>query len=134
MNWKRFVVALSINKICEQDMAAFSAADVNTLLNIVTNDVIVMPPNEPALFGKDAIRPWLENFYKQFTVQGTCTSSDIVVAGDWAFERLTFTLTTTPVAGGEPVQEVAKGIHIYRRQSDGSWKIVQDIWNSVRYG
>lgn len=120
----------AINKLREQEMAAFSAADVNTLLILFTNDAIVMPPNEPALYGKDAIRAWLENVYKQFTVQGKYTSSDVVLAGDWAFERFTSTLTTTPVAGGEPVQEVIKGLHIYRRQADGSWKIAQDIWNT----
>ncbi len=120
----------AINKLREQEMAAFSAADVITLLGLFTNDVIVMPPNEPALSGKDALRSWAENIYKQFTVQGKYTSSDIVLAGDWAFERFTSTLTTKPVAGGEPVQEVIKGLHIYHRQSDGSWKIAQDIWNT----
>jgi ketosteroid isomerase-like protein len=82
------------------------------------------------LVGKDAIRAWTENIYKQFTVQGKYTSADVVVAGDWAFERITSTLTMKPVAGGEPVQEVATGMHIYRRQADGSWKIAQDVWNT----
>jgi ketosteroid isomerase-like protein len=123
----------AINKLREQEMAAFSAAEVNTLLNLVTNDVVVMPPNEPTLAGKDALRSWAENLYKQFTVKGKYTASNpsnIVLAGDWAFERLAFTLTMTPVAGGEPIQEIGKGIHIYRRQADGSWKIAQDIWNT----
>jgi ketosteroid isomerase-like protein len=89
-----------------------------------------MPPNEPALVGKEAIRAWLENVYKQFSVQGKYTPSNIVLAGDWAFERLAFTLTMTPVAGGKPSEEIGKSIHIYRRQADGSWKIAQDIWNT----
>lgn len=123
----------AINKLREQEITAFSAADVSTLLNIVTNDVVIMPPNEPAFTGKDALRSWAENIYKQFTVRGkhtASTPSNIVLAGDWAFERLAFTLTMTPLAGGKPIQEVGKGIHIYRRQSDGSWKIAQDIWNT----
>jgi ketosteroid isomerase-like protein len=89
-----------------------------------------MPPDEPAFVGKDALRSWAENIYKQFTVQGKYMSPDIVVAGDWAFEHWAYTLTMTPLAGSDPIQEVGKGIHIYRRQSDGSWKIAQDIWNT----
>jgi ketosteroid isomerase-like protein len=80
-----------------------------------------------------AVRLWAENIYKQFTVQGkynSSKSSNIILADDWAFERLAFTLTMTPVAGGKPIQEVGKDIHIYRRQSDGSWQIAQDIWNT----
>ncbi len=38
--------------------------------------------------------------------------------------------TFTPEAGGEAHTGNYKGIHIYRRQPDGSWRIAQDIWNS----
>ena len=58
------------------------------------------------------------------------TSSDIVVAGDWAFEHFSGNLTTTLKAGGEPIVETLKGIHIYQRQADGSWRIAWDTWNS----
>jgi ketosteroid isomerase-like protein len=33
-------------------------------------------------------------------------------------------------AGADPVDMTNKGIHIYKRQADGSWKMVQDVWNS----
>ena len=38
-------------------------------------------------------------------------------------------MIVTPRAGGEAVTETFKGIHVYRRQADGSWKIAQDAWN-----
>jgi len=43
---------------------------------------------------------------------------------------LEFILKLTPVAGGAVTEYVGKGMHIYRRQGDGSWKIAEDIWNS----
>ncbi len=58
------------------------------------------------------------------------TGSDVTVAGDWAIERYVGTVMMTPKAGGETITETIKGIHIYRRQPDGSWRIAQDIWNS----
>ena len=36
----------------------------------------------------------------------------------------------TPRKGGKPMTETIKGIHIYKRQSDGTWKIAQDVWNT----
>ncbi len=43
-------------------------------------------------------------------------------------EPMVGTVTLTP-AGGETVSETMKGIHIYQRQGDGSWKMVEDVWN-----
>jgi len=52
------------------------------------------------------------------------------VAGDVAIERVEYTASAWPAEGGPPVQDVGKGVHVYRRQTDGSWKLAQDIWNS----
>ena len=121
----------AIAALRQQEMAHFSSGDVEGLLSLVTDDMVLMPPNEPALKGKEAARRWSQNMLSQFKIEGTYTSSaDLTVAGDWAFERLAFTLKLTPVAGGAAIEEVGKGFHIYRRQPDGFWKIHQDIWNS----
>lgn len=39
-----------------------------------------------------------------------------------------------PGAGGEAIEERYKGMHIYRRQPDGTWRIAQDIWNAAMPG
>ena len=66
--------------------------------------VILMPPGEPAVIGTEVGRSWAQDFFDQFTVQDAATSEEIVVAGNWAFQRLSFTLTLTPAAGGDPIQ------------------------------
>ena len=119
----------AIAKLHDQEMAAYSAGDINAIENLFTDDIKIMPPNKPAVTGKAALRTWAENLYSMFNIQGEYTSSDLTLAGDWAFERLTFNMTRTPVSGGESIQETGKCIHIYKRQADGSWRIAQDIWN-----
>lgn len=121
----------AITQVRQQEITLFSAGDVDRVLSVFTDDVVLMPPNEPILVGKEAARTWLQNMYQQFKIEGTYTSSaDLTVAGDWAFERMSFTLKLTPIVGGAAMEDVGKGFHIYRRQADGSWKIHQDIWNS----
>ena len=121
----------AITQVREQEIALFSAGNIDNVLAVFTDDLVLMPPNEPVLVGKDAARSWLQEMYRQFKIEGTYTSaSDLTVAGDWAFERMAFTLKLTPTGGGAAVEDVGKGFHIYRRQGDGSWKIAQDIWNS----
>lgn len=52
---------------------------------------------------------------------------EVIVAGDIAIVRLTWTLTVRPIGGGSAVTSREPGMDIFRRQSDGSWKIVRYI-------
>jgi ketosteroid isomerase-like protein len=58
------------------------------------------------------------------------TASSLEFAGDRAIEHYTAVAKVTPKAGGAPMDERIKGIHIYQRQADGSWRITSDVWNS----
>ena len=89
-----------------------------------------MPPGEPAVNGTEALRKWFEAFTKDNSISGKYTSADVQVAGDWGVVHYTGEMTVTPKKGGKPMTEVIKGVHIYKRQADGAWKIAQDVWNS----
>jgi len=54
------------------------------------------------------------------------------VYGDLGLTRCTYTLKMTPKAGGETIIAMpdGKALTLYERQSDGSWKIKYDIFNS----
>jgi len=58
------------------------------------------------------------------------TSSHIHLTGDIALERVTYTVVIRPGVDASAMQDVGKGLHVYGRQSDGSWKLTHDIWNS----
>ncbi len=122
--------AAAIDAVREREIAAFSAGQLDSLAAVQTADVVLMPPNEPAVSSSDAVRTWAQNIYNQFTVTGRYTEDEATVAGDWAIERYAGELTLTPKAGGASITERIKGIHVYRRQPDGSWRIAQDVWNT----
>ncbi len=56
-------------------------------------------------------------------------AQDVVVSGDWATVRGTYTATFTPAAGGGPISESGKWMSFFKRQSDGTWKVMCNIWN-----
>ena len=120
----------AINAVREREITAFSAGAVDSLLAVMVPDVVMMPPNEPIVIGTDAVRTWAQTIASQVTVNGRYTDSKISINGDWATERYTMVLRFTPKAGGAAAEDVLKGIHIYHRQPDGSWRIVQDVWNA----
>jgi len=57
---------------------------------------------------------------------------EIEVSGDLGYFWSSYTLTVTPKAGGDQINNEGKSIFIIRRQDDNSWKIARLIDNSDR--
>lgn len=92
-----------------------------------TADAVRMPPDQPAVEGRDAIIAFAEA-YPPITAH-TLSPQAIVGDGDVAYARGSYTITvTTP--GGESVDAVGKWYAVYERQEDGSWLCAGDIWNN----
>ncbi len=117
----------AIDQVREQEVAAISSGDLS--LGYAADGIITMPPGEPALVGKPALQAWVEAFTSQVTASLSYSPTDVIVAGDLAVEHYAATLTATPVDGGDSFTEALKGIHVYQRQADGSWKLTHDVWN-----
>lgn len=52
---------------------------------------------------------------------------EIMVSGDLAVVRLTWTLEVTIPGAANAVESKEPGLDIFRRQADGSWKIIRYI-------
>lgn len=114
----------------DHEIAAVTSGNLDTAMSVYAADVEIMPPDEAALEGGDAVRQWLTANFKDYDFSGRYTRSDVDVVGDWGIARYVGTLTLKPkAAGAASVTQAVKGIHIFRRQADGSWKIVRDVWN-----
>ena len=120
----------AINAAQDRELAMAATGNADSMATVVTSDAELMPPNEPAVHGLDAVKKWAETMFSQASVSGRYTSSDVTVSGDLAVARFAGELTITQKAGGAPITERIKGIHVMKRQPDGSWKIAQDVWNS----
>jgi ketosteroid isomerase-like protein len=89
-----------------------------------------MPPNASANLGFQAILAWSQGFLSVFNVDFALEVAELRVFADWAFERGTYRIGLSPKSGDGTLKDVGKYITLYQRQSDGSWKIARDIWNS----
>ena len=116
----------------EDYLAAINANDADAVLAMLTDDAVYLPPNAPAVAGKAAIRPWIEGYFTAYRTHWVKETLELVAAGDWAMEYAAERVTDTPVDGGAALEDVCKGLIIYRRQADGTWKVAKDVWNSDR--
>ena len=120
----------AIEFVIEELTNAYVARDWDTFAGYFTDDGIWMPPGVAPLSGKDAwwsfVQPWWDS---SRVIDIGVTTEELVVINDWAIERHTEYQVMTFAEGAEPVSLYFKGVWIFRRHDDGSWKIAQYIWN-----
>jgi uncharacterized protein (TIGR02246 family) len=110
---------------------AAAARDLEKTLSFWADDARVVPPGQPAVVGKEAIRRYVTEAFALpgFSIQWE--ASDIVVSasGDMAYGVSTNTVTVNG-PGGTPMTERGRGITVWRKSPGGAWKCVIDIWNA----
>lgn len=109
---------------------AFKRADKVGLMANYTDDAIIMMPNEVAWRGRAEIDKGFTAFLGQTAFkEGGAKTEDVMLAGDLAVETGTFAWTLQSKSGTE-IKDKGKYLTAWKRQTDGSWKIVRDINNS----
>jgi uncharacterized protein (TIGR02246 family) len=104
-------------------MAASQAGDLQTVLGLMTDDVVFMVPGrEP--FGKEVFAAGAQGM-KDVRMQGESDIRELEVLGDWAYLRNHLTVTMTP-PGGKPVRRAGYTLTILRKQPDGRWLLARD--------
>jgi uncharacterized protein (TIGR02246 family) len=111
--------------------AAAGAKDLDKTVSYYSDDAIVMPPNTSAARTKEAIRSaWKEMLTAPGAAIGwTATKVEAAKSGDLAYVSGTYEETMTD-ASGKPVKDRGKYVEVWKKQADGTWKVVADIWNS----
>ena len=125
-------------ELSEEDIAAIEASaqawldavrasDWPAVAAMYTDDAVFMPPNEPAVVGRDSILAWFEAFPPIGDVDIEVVEID--GRGELVYVRGTYELTITPEGLG-PIADSGKWLEIRRKQADGSWPLSRDIFNS----
>ena len=95
---------------------------------LFTDQGTMMPANEPAVVGRDAIQAWMKA-YPPITAF-TSVVDELSGVGDLAYIRGHYVVTVMPPGAKAAVTDSGKFITVNRRQADGQWLIVADIFNS----
>lgn len=120
-----------LDRTRDAHIAALNTNDPDAWVACFAPDAVQMPPNEPPNVGTQNIRAWARGMLGAFRAEFALDVDEVDLAGDdWAFERGTYTIALTPKAGGDPIRDSGKYVTIYKLQTDHSWLMTQDIWNT----
>ena len=112
-------------------LQAINAGDIAALSALTDDDHIMIVPNRPLIVGKAANDAANGRGFEQFKFDEHWMPVETVVDGNLAYQRGTFSVTASPKSGGG-TSRTTRGnfLRIYRRQSDGSWRMTRDMFNS----
>jgi len=110
---------------------AAGAKDAERFASFFANGASELPPNAPMLKGKEAIRKWASELTAQpgFAVTWQPVQVEVSRTGDIGYEIVTYQMTLNNPKG-KPVTDRGKGITVWQKQPDGSWKVVADSFSS----
>ena len=121
-----------VDSAADRLLTALRANDADSFMVLLTDDVVLMPPNEPRLKGKAAVRAWYDQFLTQLhTSHLTITDREVLVGGEWATELASFEWVLAPVGGGAAVTDRGSYVQVWHHEPDGRWLFAREIWNST---
>lgn len=107
-------------------MKATQAGDVETVLSLVSDDVVFLLPGRPPMRKSEfaaGLKAQAERAAPNF--EGTSEIQEVTVSGDWAFMWTRLTVVATPPGGAPPTQRTGHTLTVLRKQ-EGRWLLARD--------
>jgi ketosteroid isomerase-like protein len=92
-----------------------------------TEDAMTLPPNEPVVQGRANQIAWYKANPPTELIEKIV---ELDGRGDLAYARVIYTLKVKLPGATEPIVDTGKGMEIWKKQKDGSWKCSCDVFNS----
>ena len=107
-----------------------SAGDAKALTALYSSDAVLLPPSDKLVKG-EAVGKYNDAMISDFSGPTELTTTAVEGRGDLAYAAGIYRATLTPKKpGAKPLPtEVGKYLEVLKKQSDGSWKIVYDMWS-----
>ena len=107
----------------------YAAKDANALAGHYAEDAAMAGPGDPIATSSAERRKILQNLVGDPNLKLSFAADRVQVAsaGDYAFSRGHYSMTMTDKETKKPATGTGSYLTVYKKQSDGSWKAVEDF-------
>jgi len=107
----------------------YAAKDVNALAGHYADDAALAGPGDPVANTDADRRKVLQQLVSDpdFKISFATDRVEVAQSGDLASSRGHYSLTMTDKATNKPVDSTGAYLTVYKKQSDGSWKALEDF-------
>ena len=121
----------AVRAALDQWVQLYNARQFEILIStLYADDAVLLAPNIPACKGREAI---LMEYKKDDEANeehvNTTLVEEVHISGDLAVARGSDTGTTRPRRGGPAEKYSLKWLMVMKREADGSWKFIDEMWN-----
>jgi uncharacterized protein (TIGR02246 family) len=113
----------------QEILAALQAKDAAKLASYCAPDVVLATPGRPAARGGEAVSKAIRNDIADpnFKISVSDEKTEVAGSSDLAYRRSTLRITCTNPQTKHAENTAATNLIIFRKQANGSWKVVEDF-------
>ena len=123
--------AAAVQKADADWSAAAQAHNADSWIAFYADSAVVLPPNAPMAATKEDIQKTITDLLALpgLSVSWQTDKAEASRSGDLAYTYGTYILTSND-ASGKPSTDHGKYSEVWKKQADGSWKCIVDMWSS----
>ena len=118
----------TIERAADAYVAAMNSADWRRVARSFSEAAVRIPPNEEPHEGRESIERWLggiEELGSYELIRDRIDGEDGI-----AYIRGRYAITLRPVGAPAPLSDEGDFLEIWRKESDGAWRIIEAMWNT----
>jgi ketosteroid isomerase-like protein len=105
--------------------------NIDAVVAYYSDDASLLPPNAPIVTGKQAIHStWAALLAPGVSLSWSADKVEAARSSDLAYMTGSYTMSTKQSLSKPPATEHGKYVEVWKKQADGKWKVVADIFNS----
>jgi uncharacterized protein (TIGR02246 family) len=105
---------------------ATAAGDVETVLGLMSEDVVFLIAGQAPIKGRAAFEKGLRGLLGSHRVESSGRVQEVQVSGDLAYCWTELDVRIVPLSGGNAVSRSGSALSILRKQASGAWVVVRD--------
>jgi uncharacterized protein (TIGR02246 family) len=109
--------------------------DTAGVLALWEEDGVDLMPGDAPMIGRKKIVAWVEDIVAKMpgykVLKQDMEFHDIQVCGDWASEWATEHQVVQPPDGKPVIEDYGKMALVLHRETNGEWKVKQEMWNAA---
>jgi uncharacterized protein (TIGR02246 family) len=114
-----------IRAVIDSWLLASRAGDLTALLNLMTEDVVFLTPGNMPM-RREQFMDLFKSMVGVVDIDGRSDVQEITVTGDTAICWNLLEVSVTPQAGGTTIRRAGNTLTVFRRGTDGQWRIWRD--------
>jgi uncharacterized protein (TIGR02246 family) len=119
-----------IEEVLRRYQRALNASDVAGVMQLYTDDAVLLQAGSPTAVGSDAVREAYIGIFQAIDIDLRFTIAEVIVASpEWAFLRSTGSGTVTALADGVQTQAATQELFVLHKDR-GRWKLARYSFSS----